>query len=248
MTVRPLEFHHFTPWQRRVLSWLGLACAAVFILLAIEAASEGASDLDQAIKSFMQWDRSREVARAMRGISLLGSGYVLLPLTCVLSAVLHRHHIRLALAAPAVAGGAILLETLAKVITDRDRPNTVAYSYPSAHVLGAVVFFGMLVYVLYALGRRARWWRGTAVVSILVVVAIAYSRLYVNAHWFSDIVGGLTGGLGYVFLVVLLLDTRMASDRRGAASVPPDARSAAAKPRRFSILRSGGRRQLESRD
>jgi len=233
MTVRPLEFHHLTPRQRRVLSWLGFACAAVFLLLAIEALSEGASDVDQAIKSFMQADRSREVERVMRGISLLGSGYVLLPLTCVLSAMLFRRHIRLALAAPAVAGGAIVLETLAKAITARDRPNTVPYSYPSAHVLGAVVFLGMLVYVLYALRRRRRWWRGTAVASIVTVVAIAYSRLYVNAHWFSDVIGGLSGGLAYVFLVVLMLDTRMRSDPRGAATMSPPARSA--KPRRFSL-------------
>ena len=239
MTVRPLELHHLRPWQRRALSWLALVCAAAFVLLAVEAASEGASDVDQAVNSFMRWERTREVERAMRGISLLGSGYVLLPLTCVLSAVLHRHHVRLALMAPAVAGGAIVLETLAKVVTDRDRPNTVPYSYPSAHVLGAVVFLGMLVYVLYALARRARWWRGTAVVSIVAIVAIAYSRLYVNAHWLSDVVGGIAGGLAYVLLVVLLLDTRMRSDRRGASTwppMPPDAASAA-KPRRSSILR-----------
>jgi membrane-associated phospholipid phosphatase len=208
-----LDLHHLDPWQRRVLTWLAVACATVFILLAIEAARQGASDVDHAINSLVQRVREPGLDRTMRRISFLGSGYVLFPLTCVLGAVLSRRHLRLALTAPAVAFGAIVIETLAKFLTGRDRPNTVAYSYPSAHVLGAVVFLGMLVYVLYALARRAHWWRVTGIVSLVAIAAIGYSRLYVNAHWLSDVVGGFTGGLAYVFLVVLLVDHWLARDQ-----------------------------------
>jgi membrane-associated phospholipid phosphatase len=206
MTVTPVELHHLTARQRRVLAWVATACATLFVLLAVTAARSGASDVDQLVKTLVQADWQPAFARTMRRISLLGSGYVLFPLTVVLSLLLARRHLRLALTAPLVAGGAVIVETVAKVATGRPRPNSVAYSYPSAHVLGAMVFFGMLVYVLWALAHRRRWWQATAALSSVIVVVIAYSRLYVNAHWISDVAGGFTGGLAYVLIVVLMLD------------------------------------------
>jgi membrane-associated phospholipid phosphatase len=229
----PIAIRRLTPWQRRLLAWLATACGTVFVILAVAAARGGASDVDEMVKSLVQWTRQPALERTMRGISLLGSGYVLFPLTLILALALARYHVGLALTAPLVAGGAVTVETLVKVATGRHRPNSVAYSYPSAHVLGAMVFFGMLAYLLWALARRRHWWRCTAGASFIAIAVMAFSRLYVNAHWISDVVGGLTGGLAYVLLVVLLLDhvTHTARAPAGVRPSQPRARAPAARSR-----------------
>jgi undecaprenyl-diphosphatase len=34
------------------------------------------------------------------------------------------------------------------------------------------------------------------------VATVAYSRLYLDAHWLSDVVGGLTAGLAYLLVAI----------------------------------------------
>jgi sec-independent protein translocase protein TatA len=53
---------------------------------------------------------------------------------------------------------------------------------------------------------------------VLVVLAIAYSRLYLDAHWLLDVVGGLTGGGAYLLFGIAALRALLAppivTDRR----------------------------------
>ena len=83
-----------------------------------------------------------------------------------------------------------------------------AYGFPSGHVFGATVFVIVGVYLLWALeaarGRRL----GAAVGGALFVAAVGYSRIFVNAHWLSDVVGGLMAGIAFGVAMVLVLDTR----------------------------------------
>jgi undecaprenyl-diphosphatase len=60
--------------------------------------------------------------------------------------------------------------------------------------------------VLWALeapaGRRAL----ALVAGAVLIVAVGLSRLYLNAHWAGDVLGGFTGGLAWALGAVLLLD------------------------------------------
>jgi membrane-associated phospholipid phosphatase len=38
---------------------------------------------------------------------------------------------------------------------------------------------------------------------------VGYSRIFVNAHWLSDVVGGLLAGIAFASAVVLVLDSRI---------------------------------------
>ncbi len=72
----------------------------------------------------------------------------------------------------------------------------VVYSYPSGHVLEALTIFGMISILLWRsrLPRAVRV--AVPVVSVLVVVLVAVARVAVNAHYPSDVLAGVLGGLG----------------------------------------------------
>ena len=95
------------------------------------------------------------------------------------------------------------------------------YGFPSAHTFGSVVFFGGLIYLLWTsgLGRASRW-TGT-IALVLLIVGIAFSRLYLRSHWLSDVVGGVAGGTAYLVFFLLAVDRRPRPSGRSATTSAP---------------------------
>ena len=83
------------------------------------------------------------------------------------------------------------------------REELTTYGFPSGHVLFAVVCFGALAIFLSGVGGRYAWLRRAAQVGlVMLVVAMAMSRVYLGAHWPSDTLGALA--MGGVYLAVLV--------------------------------------------
>lgn len=194
--------------RRRGLLLFAALCATVFLTLAIEAAEPEVFGIDHTVRTLVQVERSSALEYPMRWISALGSGYVMIPLNvALLGFFLLRGH-GWALWVPTLTAGSVLVEGLTKWIVHRPRPKGTAYGFPSGHVTGAVVFFGAFIYLLWTadLPRRLRW-LGSGL-AVVVVVGIAYSRIYLNAHWFSDVLGGLTGGAAYLGFGISWIERR----------------------------------------
>lgn len=112
----------------------------------------------------------------------------------------------------ATASGSAL-SLLLKVLVGRARPSPEVetaggllqsfdqYSFPSGHVVFFVVFFGFIAYLAWTrFVGRVRWM--VIAVCAALVVLIGPSRVFVGAHWASDVTGGyLIGGLWLVVLV-----------------------------------------------
>lgn len=70
----------------------------------------------------------------------------------------------------------------------------VGNSFPSGHVLRAVIVYGLIAFVIRRLSPSP-WVRLAAVIgAIVVIVLVAFDRLYLDVHWESDVVGGLLLG------------------------------------------------------
>ena len=83
------------------------------------------------------------------------------------------------------------------------REELTTYGFPSGHVLFAVVCFGALAILLSGLKGRHAWLRRAAQVGlVMLVVAMATTRVYLGAHWPSDTLGALA--MGGVYLAVLV--------------------------------------------
>src|SRR5712692_10088660 len=81
----------------------------------------------------------------------------------------------------------------------RRRPGPLANSFPSGHMVRAVIAYGLIAFVVQ---RLAPWplARSLAIpVATAIIVLIAFDRLYLDVHWESDVVGGvLLGAIGLV--------------------------------------------------
>ena len=113
-------------------------------------------------------------------------------------------HPRLALflVVTGLLGGAI--DTVVKVLVDRPRPSlerpiATAHgkSFPSGHSMSSVVGYGslLLVWLPWIARRWRRWIIGG---TILLVLAIGFSRLALGVHYITDVVGGFVLGLAWL--------------------------------------------------
>jgi undecaprenyl-diphosphatase len=86
-------------------------------------------------------------------------------------------------------------------------------SFPSGHVIHAVVIFGLLPILLWAVTKS----RGYLVFGFAVfgvsVLAVAVSRVSLGAHWPSDVVASLLIGASLLLGAQFLIKSVWAADR-----------------------------------
>lgn len=106
----------------------------------------------------------------------------------------------------AAIAGASALNTVIKVALHRARPGDLlytgwsAFSFPSGHSTVNIVLYGFLAFLI-ARELSPAWRLPIALGTTLLTFLIAFSRLYLGAHWFSDVAGGLA--FGTVWLMAL---------------------------------------------
>ena len=104
--------------------------------------------------------------------------------------------------------GASALNTVIKAALHRARPDELlysgwgAFSFPSGHSTVNVVLYGFLAFLI-AREIRPAWRLVVALGAATLIFLIAFSRLYLGAHWFSDVLGGLAFGSAWLALLGL---------------------------------------------
>jgi undecaprenyl-diphosphatase len=113
--------------------------------------------------------------------------------------------------------GAGLWTLLTKLLFARARPDlddrlldVHGFSFPSGHSAGAAALYITLAFVL---GRHVRTLSGRSLLAIaccVLVVLIAFSRVYLGVHYPSDVVSGILFGGGWALLLSALVEWRHA--------------------------------------
>ncbi|WP_229521917.1 phosphatase PAP2 family protein [Massilia antarctica] len=113
----------------------------------------------------------------------------------------------------AVPGGQ-LLNVLLKYIFQRARPSfdeplltLSTYSFPSGHTLGATVFYGLLAAYLVCVVPRWRMRILVVVGACAMVALVALSRVYLGAHYLSDVLAAMVEGCGWLAVCITSCST-----------------------------------------
>jgi membrane-associated phospholipid phosphatase len=182
---------------------------AVWSWLVLGGTAIKAYDLDCAIF----WHDWSEAHRGTWGLMVfltdLG-GIAAMALVAVMGAIWQNaiRHRRLAIAWLVVVVGGALLNQGCKGLFERPRPpediqNRAVlesnHSYPSGHSMGSAIGYGLLAYALILPQRRRPRRVGVLILLTCIVLAVGFSRIFLRAHWFSDVVGGWTIGIAWLF-------------------------------------------------
>jgi undecaprenyl-diphosphatase len=202
-----------------------------FAWLAYEVLRQQTQTLDLSTLKFIQQFSSPELTVAAQGVSLMGSQFVVLAAIALLGLFMYQRRWGAVVSLVLVAGGAQILNDVLKDVFHRPRPIPVVgiieaqqFSFPSGHAMVSAAFYLYLAYLTWHLmGHR---WRGILVAAlVLLVLLIGLARLYLEAHYLSDVVAGYVSGLLWADAVIL--GSRVLAVRRlHGARLKPSRRTA----------------------
>ncbi|MEO6264052.1 MAG: VTT domain-containing protein [Luteimonas sp.] len=176
---------------------------AWFALLAMVLARGGPLSLDRDVFAAMFALRNPLADRMMAALASLGDVEVLLPASALaLSWLLWRRRwMAAAHWLAALAFGLGLIAWLDAAI-DMPRPPTApaGFGFPSIAVTMTTISFGFFaVLIARELPGRQRVW--PYLLAGVVVALVGFARLYLGAHWLSDVVGGALFGIVWLLLL-----------------------------------------------
>jgi membrane-associated phospholipid phosphatase len=184
----------------------------------------------------------------MRVVSDSGSGMAWQGITVILAVLLlWRRRFRLAMFVIVATAGSSLLNGFVKVAVNRSRPvvdhpllHEPGKSFPSGHAQAAVVGYTALLIVVLPYLHGV--WRRVAVgVSLVMVVAIGFSRIALAAHFVSDVLAAYVLGLAWVAVVAAVFHVwRRATVEAPNASNPEYPRSRGTAEAKGQPARQGG--------
>jgi undecaprenyl-diphosphatase len=103
--------------------------------------------------------------------------------------------------------GGMGVNKLLKFVVHRARPHfndpilsLTSYSFPSGHTMMATVFYGVLA--AFLISKTPRWpWRVLIVaLAGCLILLVGFSRIYLGAHYLSDVLAALAEGLAWLSL------------------------------------------------
>lgn len=200
------------PDSQALLVWTiaFVGSSALFLIIAKAVVAQGSLvQLDTAVFNMLQALRTEPADSLMVAITELGGVRVLLLVSAAVAAwlVLQRCW-RTAAFWAATVGVAQGLVGLFALIASRARPIDLYsgfghYAFPSGHATSSIIIYGFLAYLI-------AWRRSTltrTLIPIITAVGIALigiSRLYLGAHWLSDVLAGWCFGIAWLALAIII--------------------------------------------
>ena len=185
---------------------------AVYAALAVLAHRYAYFEWDLALARSIQSVSLPGFNALMYGVSWLGSGLFPFALVVCSGVALIKAGFKIEGAVCLVGVGlGNAINHLLKFLTGRPRPvstlvqvmtNARFESFPSGHVMFFIVYFGFLFFLVYVLLRRGRARRLLLAALGLLISLVGVSRVYLGAHWPSDVVGAYLAGGAWLLVMI----------------------------------------------
>jgi undecaprenyl-diphosphatase len=206
--------------KRMLLLLLGISCLLVFCVLWLGVRNQASwlHVLDDFGFRFTSTDNTF-LTTILTNVTKLGDYIVVIGLTLIFTIIIFFKQKSISIwymGMMAVCGG--LIPYLLKELIRRPRPEIglierAGYSFPSGHGAGATMFYGLLI-VLVIYFFKSKWVRSIVIAfSTLVIMLVMTSRVHLQVHYLSDVLGSLFLGLGQILCSVVLFYDRIVNHK-----------------------------------
>lgn len=121
----------------------------------------------------------------------------------------------------------MILNVLLKQVYQRSRPvfeeplvTLATYSFPSGHTAAATLFYGLLASYLVIACKGWSVRLATAALCVLMICLVAFSRVYLGAHYLSDVLAAMASSVAWLTICITAISTLRR--RREARSLVSD--------------------------
>jgi membrane-associated phospholipid phosphatase len=202
----PAASHRVRDWFGKLITfWTLIAVVSgiaisVFADLGEDVAEKSTTAFDSSVRAWVLSHQNPIIYKFAYGITWVGSPAVMVLLAVAAGVWFYgRRGTRKAgvvIAAPAVGG---LLSGIIKVLFGRVRPagaalfNEKSFSFPSGHAATSAAVVVTLCYVMAREGMIS--WTTAILVGASIPLFVGLSRVYLDVHWGTDVIGGWAVGL-----------------------------------------------------
>lgn len=154
--------------------------------------------------------RTPSLTSAMLVITAFGSATAFTILSSIVFIYLFKKKQKEAILFTLIFLSAAGLNLLLKIFFARPRPTLMplvienSYSFPSGHSMNSMVFYMMMTYFVYRNTKNIRLTALMTAVSIGIVGSIGFSRIYLGAHYPSDVLAGYATGILWCTIIIMI--------------------------------------------
>ena len=199
--------------NNKTLIKICIASLLVFFSILILAEIYPQNNLDKTINSDIALTRTPALTSTMLFISnIMDPIYVVLYML-IISAFLFFKKQKSKFIFSILAMSFVATVEALKLIIGRIRPENILVietnsSFPSGHATMSLIFFGLLIYLFKDSIKNKTLKYILIAISILLILLIGFSRIYLGAHWFTDITAGYSLGLFWLSFLALIFNLK----------------------------------------
>lgn len=193
--------------------WIGLLGSAyLFVELTLTVYGGEGFWFDGPVLAFLAAHRTEALDYFFRSATWLGSNYLIIPAAiAILIALLRSGYLGAAILLGLGYTGAVLITYIIKFSTARHRPALFPHlsetyldlSFPSGHTAQITAFALSLFLIVRQL--MPHWRLPVGIIAIISIATVAISRIYLQVHYPSDVLAGISMATGWVLGVAGLL-------------------------------------------
>lgn len=164
--------------------------------------------LDQNVADFIKNNFSSNLEKIFNFTSdFIGIYTLIIIIVCILLKFKNKLYIKLTLVTYTFT---LLITSISKIIISRPRPlievtaTIDKYSFPSGHTLVSFVMYYFMAYIL-TINSDKYTKIAYYIISTILVFTVAFSRLYLGVHYFTDVIGAIIFGIVILLMIINII-------------------------------------------